>query len=103
MTCLGVPYQQWVLERVKIVKLPFSIKVPPRPASPDPVPISLKEVEDLKSIIAKLEREKEKLQSEFNKATGETMVLKRKVTKKRKCWIKVGKRTRWNMILRKDS
>lgn len=36
----GVPYQHWVIERVKIAKLHFSIEVPLRLASLELVPVS---------------------------------------------------------------
>ncbi|XP_050893324.1 uncharacterized protein LOC127098852 [Lathyrus oleraceus] len=42
-----VPYQQWVSERIKVVKLPFSVEIPLKYTSPEPVPVSLEEVEEL--------------------------------------------------------
>lgn len=56
-----VPYQQWVIERFKNVKLPFSIEVPWRSASPELVLVSLEEVEELRATMARLEKEKEEL------------------------------------------
>ncbi|XP_050919755.1 uncharacterized protein LOC127137325 [Lathyrus oleraceus] len=73
-----VPYQQWVSERIKVVKLPFSIEIPLKSTSPEPVPVSLEEVEELRAMVAKLGKEKEDLQSELYKETRENMILKRK-------------------------
>lgn len=42
-----VSYQQWVIERVKIVKFPFFIEVPPRSASPEPYPFLLRKWKSL--------------------------------------------------------
>lgn len=36
-----VHYQQWVLERVKNVNLPFSIEIPPKSSLPEQVHVSL--------------------------------------------------------------
>ncbi|KAI5436967.1 hypothetical protein KIW84_023190 [Lathyrus oleraceus] len=73
-----VPYQQWISERIKVVKLPFSIEIPLRSTSPEPVPVSLEEVEELRAMVAKLGKEKDDLQSELYKETGKNMILKRK-------------------------
>ncbi|KAI5431299.1 hypothetical protein KIW84_035465 [Lathyrus oleraceus] len=73
-----VLYQQWISERIKVVKLPFSIETPLRSTSPEPVPVSLEEVEELQAMVAKLGKEKEDLQSELYKETGKNMILKRK-------------------------
>ena len=73
-----VPYQQWISERIKVVKLPFSIEIPLRSTSPEPIPVSLEEVEELRAMVAKLGKEKDDLQSELYKETGKNMILKRK-------------------------
>ncbi|XP_050877860.1 uncharacterized protein LOC127081672 [Lathyrus oleraceus] len=75
---IRVPCQQWVSKRIKVVKLPFSIEITLKSTSPEPVPDSLEEVEELRAMVAKLGKEKEDLQSELYKETGENMILKRK-------------------------
>lgn len=49
-----VPYQQRVSERVKIVKLHFSIEIPPKSTSPEPILFSLEEVEEIRAMMASL-------------------------------------------------
>jgi chromosome segregation ATPase len=58
------------------VKLPFIVKTPIPPRSPEPIPISIEEVEELKVTIAQLNKEKEKLQAIILKATQENCTLK---------------------------
>lgn len=60
------------------MKLPFSIEIPLKSNSPEPYPISLEEVEELRAMVARLGKEKEDLQSELYKEIGENMILKRK-------------------------
>lgn len=66
-----IPYRQWVLERVKIVKLPFSIEIPPRPATLEPILVSLEEVEELRAKVARLGKENEDLQLSLQHVTNE--------------------------------
>ncbi|KAI5402540.1 hypothetical protein KIW84_050234 [Lathyrus oleraceus] len=65
-----IPYQHWVSERIKVVKLPFSIEIPLKSTSPEPVPVSLEEVEELRTMVAKLGKENDDMQSELYKETG---------------------------------
>jgi hypothetical protein len=58
------------------VKLPFIVKTPIPPRSPEPIPISIEEVEELKVTIAQLNKEKEELQAILLKATQENCMLK---------------------------
>lgn len=71
-----IPYQQWILERVKVVKLPFSIEVPPRPPALELVLVSLEEVEELRDTMARLEKEKEDMHQELYKLTNERKDLR---------------------------
>lgn len=66
------------LEEDQSCEAPFSIKIPLKSTSPEPVPVSLEEVEELRAMVAKLGKEKEDLQSELYKEIGENMTLKRK-------------------------
>ncbi|PNX72258.1 hypothetical protein L195_g028148, partial [Trifolium pratense] len=54
-------YRQWVKERVQEVKLPFIVKAPIPRRSPEPIPISIEEADELKSTNAQLNKEKEEL------------------------------------------
>lgn len=76
------------------MKLPFSIEIPPRPISPEPVPVSLKEVEELRATLARLEKQKEELQSNLNEATRENMVLKRKSDQRKEMLAKSQKKNK---------
>ncbi|KAK2444227.1 hypothetical protein QL285_015269 [Trifolium repens] len=69
-------YRQWVKERVQKVKLPFIVKAPILPKSPEPIPISIEEADELKATIAQLNKEKEALQARLLKATKENCELK---------------------------
>lgn len=51
-----IPYQQWILERVKIFKLLLSIEIPTRHASPGLALISLEEVDEIRAKVARLEK-----------------------------------------------
>lgn len=67
---------------VKIVKLPFSIDLPTRPASLEPILISLEEVDELRSIILGLVLEKEELQTIIYKFSYERNEMKFNLKKK---------------------
>ncbi|WJX77329.1 hypothetical protein P8452_60649 [Trifolium repens] len=69
-------YRQWVKERVQKVKLPFIVEAPIPPKSPEPIPISIEEADELKATIAQLNKEKEELQASLLKATQENSELK---------------------------
>jgi hypothetical protein len=58
------------------VKLPFIVKAPIPPKSPEPIPISIEEADELKATIAQLNKEKEELQASLLKATQENCELK---------------------------
>ncbi|WJX45870.1 hypothetical protein P8452_32719 [Trifolium repens] len=69
-------YRQWVKKRVQEVKLPFIVKTHIPPKSPEPIPISIEEADELKATIAQLNKEKEELQASLLKATQENCELK---------------------------
>lgn len=53
------------------MKLPFIVKAPIPPRSPEPIPISIEEADELKATIAQLNKEKEELQAILLKSTKE--------------------------------
>lgn len=60
------------------MKLTFFVGIPIKSTSPKPKLISLEEVEELRAMMVRIGKEKEGLQSELYKETGENMILKRK-------------------------
>lgn len=70
------PYQQRILERVKLIKIPLSIEIPPILDSPKHVHVSLEEVDELKATVAILQKEKEELHQKLCKVTTERNDLK---------------------------
>ncbi|KAI5387388.1 hypothetical protein KIW84_073497 [Lathyrus oleraceus] len=93
-----VPYQQWVSERIKIAKIPFSIEIPLKSTSPKPVPVYLEEVEKLRAMVAKLRKEKEDLQFELYKETRENMILNRKRNQRKELLEESHKKNRWKRL-----
>lgn len=70
------PYPQWVLERVQIVKFPFSIELLAKPVSLELIPISIKEVNKFRATVFKLEQEMEELQASLNRVSYERNKLR---------------------------
>ncbi|KAI5399639.1 hypothetical protein KIW84_064822 [Lathyrus oleraceus] len=64
-------YTHWVKEMVRLIKLPFVINPTYVPNIPDPIPVSLKEVDHLRATIARLEQDKESLEHSLYDATYE--------------------------------
>lgn len=82
-----IPYQQWILERIKIVKLPFSIEIPTRHASSGLAPISLEEVDEIRAKVARLEKENEELHQKLLNNDIEKKELKASIGKRSKALI----------------
>lgn len=55
-------YTLWVKEKVCLIKLPFMIDPTYVPDIPDPIPVSIEEVDNLKDTIVGLEQDKESLE-----------------------------------------
>ncbi|KAI5425545.1 hypothetical protein KIW84_031373 [Lathyrus oleraceus] len=55
------PYFQWVKERVQMIKMPFVIRTPIPLIEPKLTHVPIKEMEELKTTMAKLEKENEEL------------------------------------------
>jgi chromosome segregation ATPase len=64
-------YPYWVKEHIKLIKLPSPIVPLTQPSSPAPFPISIEEVNELKTSIDRLKREKEALQQDLYQANYE--------------------------------
>ncbi|CAK8561578.1 unnamed protein product [Lathyrus sativus] len=79
-----MPFRQWVLERVKIVKLPFSIEAPPKLTTPQPVPVSVEEVEEMRVKIAQLGKENKDLQVKLQNVTNEKNHMRYEIERKDK-------------------
>ena len=56
------PYTQWVLERVRIVKLPFDIDPTYTPDIPNPLLMSVEEIEEIKDALEQAQRDKDNLE-----------------------------------------
>lgn len=69
-------YNEWIIQRNQDIKLTFIISPPLWPTSPDPVPISHKEVDELRTFVLRLEQEKEELQVSLNKVSYERNELR---------------------------
>jgi hypothetical protein len=64
-------YPYWVKEHIKLIKLSSPIVPLTLPSSPAPFPISIEEVNELKTSIDRLKREKEALQQDLYQANYE--------------------------------
>lgn len=58
---LSIPYVEWINERVCKVKFPFTLEHPVVIRDPEPVMVSMEEVEELNTTIFLIRREKEDL------------------------------------------
>ncbi|KAI5420304.1 hypothetical protein KIW84_044184 [Lathyrus oleraceus] len=72
------PYRQWVVQRVKDIKLPYNVDVQVPSSKLEPVYASKEEVEALKATIAPLTKENEDLRSKLQALNIEHAKLKRK-------------------------
>ncbi|KAI5444612.1 hypothetical protein KIW84_013033 [Lathyrus oleraceus] len=72
------PYHQWMVQRAKEVKIPYSVDVPIPPPEPKPVYASKEEVEALKATIMQLTKENENLRSKHHALDRDHAKLKRK-------------------------
>ncbi|KAI5386470.1 hypothetical protein KIW84_072847 [Lathyrus oleraceus] len=69
---------QWVVQRAKEVKMPYSVDVPIPPLEPEPVHASKEEVNGLKATIAQLTKENEDLRSKLHALDRDHARLKKK-------------------------
>ncbi|KAI5430338.1 hypothetical protein KIW84_034790 [Lathyrus oleraceus] len=72
------PYCQWVVQRAKEVKMPYSVDILIPPLEPEPVYASKEDVDALKAIITQLTKENENLQSKLHALDRDHAKLKRK-------------------------
>ncbi|XP_058780714.1 uncharacterized protein LOC131654768 [Vicia villosa] len=75
-------YTQWVINRVQINKLPFDIDPTYKSDVPDPLPMSVEEVEELKASLEKAQREKEGLEHDLYDLNYEKNQLQYELKKK---------------------
>ncbi|XP_058771324.1 uncharacterized protein LOC131644755 [Vicia villosa] len=69
-------YTAWVQERVKKVLLPFVVDPAYKPDSPDPVPLSIEEIEGVRAALEASRKEKEKLELDLHQLTNERSQLR---------------------------
>ncbi|KAI5441800.1 hypothetical protein KIW84_011024 [Lathyrus oleraceus] len=74
-------YRQWVVQREKKVKLPYSVDIQIPPPVPEPLYASKEEVDALKSTIAQLTKENEDLRSKLHALDRNHAKLKKRVKK----------------------
>ncbi|KAI5389883.1 hypothetical protein KIW84_075261 [Lathyrus oleraceus] len=72
------PYRQWMVQRAKEVKMPYSVDVPIPSPEPEPVHASKEEVDALKATMAQLTKENEDLRSKLHALDKDHARLKRK-------------------------
>ncbi|XP_050885351.1 uncharacterized protein LOC127090323 [Lathyrus oleraceus] len=70
------PYYQWVTRRSQEIKMPFILDPPTQPPPPEPIPVSMEEVETLRATIARLGRENEERQTSFQQVSNERNEIK---------------------------
>ncbi|XP_058733001.1 uncharacterized protein LOC131604584 [Vicia villosa] len=75
-------YTQWVINRVQINKLPFDIDPAYKSDVPDPLPMSVEEVEELKASLEKAQREKDRLEHDLYDLNYEKNQLQYELKKK---------------------
>ncbi|KAI5402314.1 hypothetical protein KIW84_050069 [Lathyrus oleraceus] len=76
------PYFQWVKERVQIIKMPFVIRTPIPLPEPKLTHVPIEEMEELKTTMAKLEKENEELQTKLQQTTNEKNNMKWELERK---------------------
>ncbi|XP_050895933.1 uncharacterized protein LOC127102629 [Lathyrus oleraceus] len=76
------PYFQWVKERVEMVKMPFVIRAPVPLPGPKLTHVPTEEMEELKTIMAKLEKENEELQIKLQQTINEKNTMKWELERK---------------------
>ncbi|XP_050890084.1 uncharacterized protein LOC127095441 [Lathyrus oleraceus] len=70
------PYFQWVKERVQIIKMSFVIRTPIPLPEPKLTHVPIEEMEELKTAMAKLEKENEELQIKLQQTINEKNNMK---------------------------
>ncbi|KAI5387078.1 hypothetical protein KIW84_073291 [Lathyrus oleraceus] len=76
------PYFQWVKERVQIIKMPFVIRTPIPLPEPKLTHVPIEEMEELKTTVAKLEKENEELQTKLQQTINEKNNMKWELERK---------------------
>jgi len=70
------PYTQWVKERVEKIQLPYILKAPAFPKTPEPEPILPEDMEKLATKVKELELENTELRIQMNRVILENQNLK---------------------------
>ncbi|XP_050915319.1 uncharacterized protein LOC127130335 [Lathyrus oleraceus] len=77
------PYYQWFVKRSQEVKLSFILDPPTQPPPPEPIPVSIEEVEALKATIARLGQENEELHINLQQVSNERNEMKWELERKK--------------------
>ncbi|WJX45917.1 hypothetical protein P8452_32765 [Trifolium repens] len=77
-------YPHWVIERAKIIKLPFVLAPSTQPSSQEPVSVSMEEVNDLRATITRLKKEKEEVENKLHQVSYERNKLNFNLNKAKK-------------------
>jgi chromosome segregation ATPase len=77
-------YPHWVIERAKLIKLPFVLAPSTQPSLPEPASMSMEEVNDLRATIIRLEKEKEEVKNNLHQVSYERNKLNFDLTKAKK-------------------
>ncbi|XP_050901996.1 uncharacterized protein LOC127109164 [Lathyrus oleraceus] len=70
------PYFHWIKERVEMIKMPFAILTPIPLPGPKLTHVPIEEVEELNTIMEKLEKENEELQIKLQQTINEKNTMK---------------------------
>ncbi|XP_050889332.1 uncharacterized protein LOC127094554 [Lathyrus oleraceus] len=76
------PYFQWVKERVEMIKMSFVIRAPVPLPEPKLTHVPIEEMEELKTTVAKLEKENEELQIKLQQTINEKNNMKWELERK---------------------
>jgi septal ring factor EnvC (AmiA/AmiB activator) len=77
-------YPHWVMERAKLIKLPFVLVPSTQPSFPEPVSISIEEVNDLRATINRLGKVKEEVENKLYQVSYERNKLNFDLNKAKK-------------------
>lgn len=75
-------YQEWLKQRVQEVKLPFLKFIPVKEEVSAPAPVDLRELEELRHLLAKFEEEKIELQKNLEESHAKIRLAQEEIVQK---------------------